>query len=170
MADMAVAAELNDETTAQRIDRLYRLHATATHRLAFLLVGDAATADDLTQEAFERVLGAIGGLRSEDALPAYLRRTVVNLARSRHRSLERERLRATRTALADVTIDPAGERGDLWDAVQALPHRPRAAVVLRYWLDLSDGDIARALRCREGTVRSLLSRALADLRREVQRD
>ena len=170
MADVAAAAELEEETTAERIERLYRLHAPSTHRLAYLLVGDAATADDLTQEAFERVLGSIGGLRSEAALPAYHRRTLVNLARSRHRSLTRERLRMERVARRDVVPVRDEEDGELWDAVQALPQRQRAAVVLRYWLDLGDRDIASALRCRESTVRSLLSRALGELRTEVQND
>jgi RNA polymerase sigma factor (sigma-70 family) len=67
-------------------------------------------------------------------------------------------------------VDPASALGadELEDAVAKLPARQRAAVVLRYYGDLPDADIARALRCRPGTVRSLIHRALAELRKEIE--
>ena len=93
----------------------------------------------------------------------YVRRSVVHACASHHR----------RAALGRRTPPPEArptELGadELEDALAALPARQRAAVVLRFYGDLPDADIARALRCREGTVRSLVSRALADLRKVIE--
>lgn len=101
-------------------------------------------------------------------MPAYLRKTIVNLVRSRHRSRAREAARLDRharlVAPMSATDDVEPVAGPLWDAMSSLPDRQRAALVLRYWLDLSDSDIATTLGCRPSTVRSLLARGVETLR------
>jgi len=129
-------------------------------RLAALLSGSVDTAPDLVQDCFVRLHGRWTSVR--EPLP-YLRRSVVHACASHHR----------RVAVARRNPPPgprAAELGadELGDALAALPARQRAAVVLRFYGDLPDADIARALRCREGTVRSLVSRALADLRKVIE--
>jgi RNA polymerase sigma factor (sigma-70 family) len=173
MADIPQVSAETAETDAARIDRAYREHAADTRRLAYLLTGDLCRSDDVAQEAFVRLFGSIGGVRDESALPAYLRRTVVNLVRSQHRSSVREAGRISRQTRLEPRAsdsDMPDEAGSLWLAVLRLPDRQRAAVVLRYWLDLADDDIAATLGCRPATVRSLLARAVAELRKEDLRD
>jgi RNA polymerase sigma factor (sigma-70 family) len=168
MADIPVVSAEATESDAARIDRLYRVHAGQARRFAYLLTGDASWSDDLAQDAFVRLFGSIRGVRDEAALPAYLRKTIVNLVRSRHRSRAREAARLDRharlVAPMSATDDVEPVAGPLWDAMSSLPGRQRAALVLRYWLDLSDSDIATTLGCRPSTVRSLLARGVETLR------
>jgi RNA polymerase sigma-70 factor (sigma-E family) len=149
-----------------RLEGLFLRHAESAGRLAFLLTGDRGMAEDLVQDAFIRLAGRFVHLRDEQAFPAYLNRTVVNLARSRFRRarLERAYLRAQRLPA------PASGGSDLEDsdrlatALRALPERQRAAVVLRFYLDLSVERTAEIMRCRPGTVKALVFRGLANLR------
>jgi RNA polymerase sigma factor (sigma-70 family) len=92
----------------------------------------------------------------------------VNVCRSWQRSQQREHARLRR---ARPRPDEPGDLGadELLDAVDALPFRQRAVLVLRYYLDLSEADIAQALGCRRGTVKSLASRGLEQLRRVIER-
>jgi len=128
-------------------------------RLAALLSGSVDTAPDLVQDCFVRLHGRWASVR--EPVP-YIRRSVVHACASHHR-------RAAMVRRNPPPEPQAAELGadELEDALAALPARQRAAVVLRYYGDLPDADIARALRCREGTVRSLISRALADLRKVI---
>ena len=129
-------------------------------RLAVVLTGSEAHAEDLVHDSFIRVHAR---WRHIDHPRAYLRRTVVNACRSAGRRAERER---TKTAL---TLAPVGEleADELFDALESLPYRQRAALVLQYYEGLSHIEIADALGCREGTVASLVHRGLAQLRRVV---
>jgi RNA polymerase sigma-70 factor (sigma-E family) len=138
----------------------YADHYAGLVRMATLLSGSADAAPDLVQDCFVRLHGRWATVR--DPLP-YVRRSVVHACASHHRGLARAR------NLPPQTI-PASELGadELEDALEKLPARQRAAVVLRYYGDLPDADIARALRCRPGTVRSLIHRALADLRKVIE--
>jgi len=171
MVSVARLPELEGRSEADRISLLYAEHVPDARRLAYLLTGDRAIAEDLAQEAFIRVMGRLSSLRSADALRPYLRRTVVNLVRSDHRSNTRERARLERVARLDThPTELIGDEGGAWDLVQALPARQRAALVLRYWLDLSEAETASLLRCRPGTVKSLVSRGLTDLRTRVADD
>jgi RNA polymerase sigma factor (sigma-70 family) len=142
-------------------DDLYRRMWPGMVRLAHLLTGSAAAGEDLAQEAF------VGLLRNApvDAPEAYVRRSLVNLAINRGRRAGRERNYVR--ALREETADPPGT-DDLWPLVQRLPVRQRAVIVLRYYLDLSEADIALALGCRPGTVKSTASHALAQLRKEIR--
>ena len=149
----------------ERCAALYREHFDDAYTLAALLVG-AGDADDVTQDAFLRVFSRLRRLRSPEGFRAYLRRTVVSVALGDRRTRGRERARAERAERAWPKAPPSNDADpDLWRAVQALPPRQRAVIVLRYWSDLSERDIAAALGCRPGTVKSLASAAMATLRK-----
>jgi RNA polymerase sigma-70 factor (sigma-E family) len=155
-----------------RLAELYRLHAPDAARLAYLLTGDRALAEDLVHEAFVRLFGRFRDLRNPDAFAAYLRTTIVNTARShfRRRRVERaylERVGPVREPPAEPP-DPTG-RDEIWHALGRLSPRQRAAIVLRYYEDLSEGQTADVLGVPVGTVKSLVSRGLEKLRRELQR-
>jgi len=148
---------------------LYVQHAPDGIRLAFLLTGDRALAEDLVQEAFARFVGRLGHLRNPDAFGWYLRRTLVNLSRShlRHRKVERAYLEGVAANLGRPPT-PEGELDErIHEALLRLPDRQRAALILRLYLDLSEGQTAQILRCRPGTVRSLVSRGMRTLRSEL---
>lgn len=156
-----------------RLSELYERHAPAAGRLAFLLTGDRTLAEDLVQDAFVRVVGRFAHLRVPDAFDVYLRRTIVNLHTSqlRRRRTERTYLERQRDASdpGEVMSD-VGEREELWRAVLELPTRQRAAVVLRFYEDLSEHQTAEALRCSTAAAKSLVARAMETLRKRVRRD
>lgn len=146
----------------------YATHAPEARRVAFLLVGDRALAEDLVQDAFIRVLGRFGDLRSPESFRSYLMRTVVSLTKNhfRRRALER---RHSQSSPLPVSA-PHDERDDeLMDSLKRLPERQRTAVVLRYCEDLSEHDTAEMMRTSPKAVRSLVGRGLAALRKEVAR-
>lgn len=149
---------------------LYRRHAPAAGRLAYLLTGDRALAQDLLQEAFVRVVGRFQHLRVPDAFEAYLRRTIVNLHTSqlRRRRLERAYLEREGRAETSTTNPDVHGREELWRAVLALPPRQRAAVVLRYYEDLSERETADALGCSTPAAKSLVARAMQTLRARIE--
>lgn len=137
-------------------------------RVAYQLTHDRAAAQDLVQDALLRVYGSLRRRGTEPGdYYAYLRRAVVNeYTRTR-------RLRASSEIITDMLPDrPDGEppqnriadREQLWTALGSLSPRQRAVLVLRYYEDLGDREIAAALGCREATVRSLASRGLTVLR------
>lgn len=169
-----VAVRVNEETQtpARGLEDLYERHAAGAVRLAFLITGDRERSRDIAQEAFARVAGRFRHLRFPDAFDAYLRRTVVNLcaSRLRHERVEREyleregaRLRDTVTELPDV-----GLRDELSNALRMLPVRQRAAIVLRYYEDLSEEGVANSLGCSVPAARSLLVRGMKALRTIVE--
>jgi RNA polymerase sigma-70 factor (sigma-E family) len=153
-----------------RLDQLYSQHAEAIARLAYLLTGDRWLAEDLTQEAFARLAGRFTHLRDPDAARPYLRRTVVNLANSHFRRKRIERAFAERErGSAPRAWDPdVATRESVRRALDRLTPRQRAAVVLRYYDDLSERDTAEVLGCRVGTVKSLVSQAMERLRSEME--
>ena len=152
------------DVSVPTVDELYRARYGAMVRLAYLMVGDQGTAEELVQDAFVRVAGR---LESADSPSAYLRTAVVNACRShlRHLRVQRAHLRTQRV------VEGASDAPDeLFDALARLPARPRAAVVLRYYEDLSEAEIASALGCRPGTVKSMLHRALAQRKTALGED
>lgn len=163
----AVAVDGSD-----RWDELYRTHAPEALRLAYLITGSRQAAEDLTQDAFVKVMGRLMHLRDESSFKNYLRRTVINLTKMhfRRKDVERrhaepetpESARNLETSVADVDL--------VRHALNDLPHKQRVAIVLRYYADWSDTQIAEQLGCAEGTVRSLLSRASARLRDSIGGD
>jgi RNA polymerase sigma-70 factor (sigma-E family) len=139
---------------------LYRDAYADMVRLAFLLTGSPEVSQDVVQDAFVAMHRSWSRVREPRA---YLRRAVVNGCTSHHRRRFRERARPL-----VVRPDAALEADELFDVLAALPDRQRAAVVLRYWHDLDEQQIADALGCRPGTVGSLLHRALARLREVIE--
>ena len=149
-----------------RFQRFYAEHFAATTRLVRFLTGDMSAAEDLAQEAFVRVYryGERSG-RHIDNPAALLRTTTVNLCRSWHTTQRRADLRMVRHGPDDATFT-SWER-DLDDSLRRLPYDQRAVIVLRYWLRLSEAEIALALDCRPGTVKSRHARAIRTLRKEL---
>ncbi len=156
--------------STRRLDELYARHAPGAYSLAFLLTGDRHQAEDLAHEAFVRLVGRFRHLRHPEAFEAYLRRTLVNLHTSKLRRLKLEREHLARERSRGVTTaalpDVAG-RQDLWAAVQVLPPRQRAAVVLRYYEDVSERETAETLGCSVAAVKSLVTRAMTTLRQRI---
>lgn len=150
-----------------RVTELYRAHLPGATRLAYLLTGDRAAAEDVAQEAFLRVASRLGALRDERAFGAYLHRAVVNRVRNRARRLTLERTHLRPAPEPVVELPDVATRDRLWQALQRLPHRQRAALVLRFYLDLSEADTAARLGCRPGTVKSSVARGLAALRTDL---
>lgn len=143
---------------------LYRAQYAPMVRLAYLLTGSNALAEEVVQEAFVRVRGHLAEVNGP---VGYLRTTVVNGCKNLHRrsAVERRYLDSGRRDLVAEAVADATD--ELADALGALPYRQRAVVVLRYYLDLSEAEIAEVLGCRPGTVKSLAHRALAELRRSL---
>ena len=152
------------------LSELYALYAPDGIRLAFLLTGDRALAEDLVQDAFARLVGRLQHLRDRGAFGAYLRRTIVNLATShfRRRRVERAYLERLAAATSAVTNDNDDLDEAMHRVLLRLPQRQRAAIVLRFYEDLSDVQTAEILRCSAGNVRSLVSRGMASLREALE--
>src|SRR5262245_24902338 len=166
-------AERTSERSAMgALEEIYVRNAAGALRLAYFLTGDRELAEDLTQEAFVRVAGRFRHLHEPDDLPAYLRRTIVNLFTSqlRRKCLERAWLRRqTVPEPATESVD-VETRDDLWQAMNALPRRQRAALVLRYYEDLSEEEASRVLGCSVGALNQLVVRAKAALRERVREE
>ena len=135
-------------------------------RTAYLLTGDRHTSEDLVQSAFAKLYLSWDKVQQRDSLDGYVRRILVN----EHNSLWRrswKKREYTAETLPDSAHHDAYDEGlgaDLWDAVQTLPRKARAVVVLRYYEQLSEAETADALGISVGTVKSQASRALATLR------
>ena len=171
---LSSSADRVTATDTGRLGELYLRHADGAVRLAYLLTGDRALAEDLAQDAFVRLAGRLVHLRDPGAFEAYLRRTIVNLSNSyfRRRKVERTYLTHARAAAgtqgAQWSAWSVEDREDLWRALEKLSGRQRAAIVLRFYEDLPEGQIADILKCRPGTVKSLVSRGLETLRGEIR--
>lgn len=158
---------------SRRLADLYALHAPEAKRLAFLLTGDADFAEDVVQDAFVRLAGRFQHLRDPDAFRAYLRRTVVNLSRGHFRraKLERRFLDRERSRAGGVARLPDVEEQDaMWAALQTLPERQRAALVLRYYEDLTEHQVADALGTSPQAAKALIHRGTQGLRNEMRGD
>jgi RNA polymerase sigma-70 factor (sigma-E family) len=135
-------------------------------RLAFQLCHDRAAAEDLVQQALEQVYRRWRARGAVEQPHAYARKAVLN------EYLRRRRLAASHEVFTDsppetsdrAEDDAIVERDAMWRALERLPRRQRAALVLRYYEDVPDAEIAALLGCRPATVRSLVARGLAGLR------
>lgn len=159
-----VAEELVARTaTPTSFEQLFRDEWPGAFRLAWFLTHDRTAAEEIAQDAFAQMYVTWG---RADAPAAYLRTTIVNRCANwrRHAQVHRAKLPLLGTpAVAELGFD------DLADAVANLPFRQRAVVVLRYHAGLREAEIAEALGCRPGTVKSLASRALSRLEKEITR-
>jgi RNA polymerase sigma factor (sigma-70 family) len=138
-------------------------------RIAALIVGSRTLAEELVMDAFERTLRARPVLDDPERIGAYINRAVVNNARNaiRRRGSERRALARVAGMAAEphLSTDAADDADPVLAAVRSLPARQRAAVVLRYYADLADAEVAQALGCSLGTVKSQLAKARARLAR-----
>lgn len=149
-----------------RLEELYRVQVAPLQRLAFLLTGDHHLAEDITQQAFVRFYRRFFDLRDPAAAPAYLRRTVVNLARSHHRRGRREREHLEAQAAAPEAFAERSVEDHDWmvRTLAALPYRQRSAIVLRFYEDLTEHQAAEVLGISAAAMKSLTARAMAALR------
>jgi RNA polymerase sigma-70 factor (sigma-E family) len=166
--DVFPATESFDDALVE----LYRTHAKALVEMLWVFVGDRAEAEDLAHEAFLRLHRAWGRLDHSRNMGGYLRATAFNLARSGFR----RRLVALRhrddtdqdAAPASDAVMLSEDQAEVVTAKRRLPARQRQCVVLRYWDDQSDGDIAAALGLSVNSVKTHLRRAMANLEKNLE--
>jgi RNA polymerase sigma-70 factor (sigma-E family) len=144
----------------------FSARSDAMRGTAFLLCGDWHRAEDLVQNAFVKLYRAWNRIGGHHALDAYTRQILVRtfLDENRRGFFHRERVTDDPADVAAPQRGSAEDRLDLLSALREVPARQRAALVLRYWEDLSIEDTARAMRCSTGTVKSQASRGLEILR------
>lgn len=145
----------------------FRLQQAGLVRYAALLAGSTAQGEDLAQDVLVRMYLRWDQLAAREGnVLAYARRAITNEHVSWRRRWSTRHIHAVGDQLPDPPAHPwpDGPDEELWQRLQALPRRPRAAVIMRYYQDLTDTEIADALDCRPGTVRAHISRGLAALR------
>jgi RNA polymerase sigma-70 factor (sigma-E family) len=160
-------ASLPEATPGSALAGTFREQWVPLVRLAVMLVDDRGLAEELVQEAFARTQRTGDRLRDPAALPAYLRSTVLNLARSR---LRRRRVARRYHPPGDIAAASpeellvlSEEHREVVAALRRLPERQRECVVLRFYLELSEAEIAAALGISVGSVKSHSHRAIAAL-------
>lgn len=172
LAASALVPDVRPAASAWDADRLvteiYHGEYKSLVRLAVLLVHDVPTAEEVVQDAFEAMHTAWRRLREKEKALSYLRQAVVN----RSRSVLRHRTVVDRNAPKPAPDEPSAEHGALAliersaviAALRTLPDRQREAVVLRYYADLSEADIAATMGISRGAVKSHTARAMAALK------
>ena len=166
----AAAAEWDVD---RAVSALYSEHYRSLVRLAALLVRDVATAEEVVQDSFVAMHGGWSRIRDTDKALSYLRQTVVN----RSRTILRHRAVVDRNAPKPPPDMPSAEHGAIAllersavvAALRTLPPRQREALVLRYYADLSEAEIAETMGCSRGAVKSHAARGLAALRERIER-
>jgi RNA polymerase sigma-70 factor (sigma-E family) len=157
---------------ADAVTALFHVHWVALVRLARLLVDDRETAEDVVQDAFAQLHRRWGSLRDPDSALFYLRASVANGARNRLRNRRVARLRIVPAPVtgpsAETTVLEREEHRSVVAALATLPWRQRQVLVLRYYADLSESDIAATLGISNGAVKSHASRGLAALTRRLE--
>jgi RNA polymerase sigma-70 factor (sigma-E family) len=159
-------------TAGQQVTSLYQAHALSLARLALVMLGDAAAAEDVVQDAFLGLYRRWDRLADPAAAQSYLRTSVLNgcrtalRRRSRHRVLSADTddgVALTGPALesAEATVVHGEEHRAVLAAIRRLPARQREALVLRYYLELTEDQAAEAMQVSRGTVKSATSRAIA---------
>jgi RNA polymerase sigma-70 factor (sigma-E family) len=159
----------------EQVTALYQAHALSLVRLAKIMLGDQSAAEDMVQEAF---LGLYRNwpLNDPEHALGYLRASVLNGCRSAHRARARRDRALLHTPRAEDVVSAEesaliGEANrEVMAALRALPGRQREAVVLRYYLDLSEDQAARAMNVSRGTVKSTTARGRAALARMLKED
>jgi RNA polymerase sigma factor (sigma-70 family) len=164
-----VIMSIDGEGASEVLRASFEAHYARLVCLSFLLADDPSVAEDIVQDAFVRSAERIVEL-DEAAGLGYLRVAVLNGWRNRHRhttvTQRWQRDIASEKGEGQATLE---DRAAMWQWISALPERQRTCLVLRYYEDLTDDEIAELLACRPGTVRSQISRALARLRGVVDR-
>jgi RNA polymerase sigma-70 factor (ECF subfamily) len=168
------------EGDAGAFGQLVGRYQDVAFRVAYLVAGDAADAEDIAQDAFIKAYAALDRFRPQAPFRPWLLQIVANEARNRRRSAGRRAHLAMRAAedqrnadSGDAAPSPESaalaneQRRSLLDAVNGLRPEDRQAITFRYFLDLSEAEMADALGCARGTVKSRLSRALGRLREQL---
>ena len=162
------------ETVRQQVTALYQAHALGLVRLAVLMVGDQPTAEDVVQEAFLGLYRRWPALKDPERALAYARSSVLNGCRMALRArFRRDKISLTvpddiESAEATALLGEASR--EVIAALRRLPARQREAVVLRYYLDMTENQAAQAMRVSRGTVKSATSRGLAALARLLKEE
>ena len=164
----AAAPSLTRQAADEAVTTVYRSHYAVLVRTAAMLVGDVATAEDVVQESFIAMHRAWWRLRDTSRALPYLRRAVINKSRSvlRHRAVVDRHLQPPALDLpsAEESALLGVQRSSVLAALNTLPARQREVVILRYYADLSEAEIAVALGISRGAVKSHAARAKDALR------
>jgi RNA polymerase sigma-70 factor (sigma-E family) len=174
VADSALGSVPADWDADRAVTDLYSTHYRSLVRLAALLVRDVATAEEVVQDSFVAMHGGWRRLRDSDKALSYLRQSVVN----RSRSVLRHRVVVDRNAPKPAPDMPSAEHGAIVllersavvSALRTLPARQREALVLRYYGDLSEAQIASVMGISRGAVKSHTARAMSALRSVLERE
>lgn len=161
--DVMIDRQQADVGSSIRFDDFYTQQWPYAFRLAALMTHDTEAGADIAQDVFANMSRRWATIERPGA---YLQRALTNASANWRRS---GRTAARKQHLLLVRGDDDVPFDALAEAVMRLPFRQRAVIVLRYYADLSEADIARALDCRPGTVKSMGSRALAALSKEIDR-
>ncbi len=159
------------DSAASAVGALYQASAVSLIRLAYVMLGDRPTAEDVVQEAFCGLYRRWDRLAEADSAQYYVRASVLNGCRSvlRRRAVRRRGVAYELPAVsAEAVVLSGEEREEVIRAVGRLPHRQREALVLRFYLDLPDEQIARVMGIRQSTVRSTAHRGLEALGRALK--
>ncbi len=166
-----MTVKISRADTADEVDELYRQQAVSMIRLALLLTGDRATAEDVVQDAFLGLCRRWPSLTDPAKAVSYLRTSVINGCRDVHRARRVAWLRRPPhdppVWSAEAAAIDGEDRRQVLAALAGLAQRQREVLALRFYLDLSYGEIAAALSISQGTVASTISRALAILARQL---
>jgi RNA polymerase sigma-70 factor (sigma-E family) len=163
------------EDAAHAVTALYRAHAVVMIRIALLMLGDRSAAEDVVQEAFFGLFRRWHGLNDPGKAEAYIRSAVLNGCRDAVKRRDR-RTRGDQAAAIDLLEPMSAEaaalisedRRRILAGLRRLPERQRAALVCRYYLELSEEETASAMGVARGTVKSTTSRAIAALGRMLR--
>jgi RNA polymerase sigma-70 factor (sigma-E family) len=152
---------------APDFDEFVNAHTDGLLRAAYLIVFDLPEAEDLVQETLIKVAKRWPKVRRMDHPVAYARRILINAALDGGAKRSRRRAELASNELPEPVAAPIERYDDLHEALAALPPRQRAVIVLRYFLDLPEAEVAAALQCSLGNVKSTTSRGLARLERTL---
>jgi RNA polymerase sigma-70 factor (sigma-E family) len=153
------------------VTALYAEHALGLVRLAYVMLGDRAAAEDVVQEAFGGLYRRWDDLSDKERALAYVRSSVLNGCRSalrRRRVQDIEAIHQPAAASAEAAVLTNEERREVTRALRRLPDRQREVLVLRFYLDEPEAEIARAMGISQSTVRSTAHRGLAALGRLLE--
>ncbi len=157
--------EHDADEAAEAVTRLYQAHVLSMTRLAHIMLGDLAAAEDVVQEAFCGLYRRWHHLTDTGKALGYVRSSVLNGCRSaaRRRPPADQEHEPPSAVSAEATVMAGEERREIMRAVRALPPRQREVLVLRYYLDLPEAEIAAVMGIGGSTVRSTTHRAIATL-------
>jgi RNA polymerase sigma-70 factor (sigma-E family) len=159
-------------TAESHVTALYQAHALGLARLALVMLGDPSAAEDVVQDAFLGLYRRWDSLAAPAAALAYLRASVLNGCRTALKRGSRSGVLVTERALesAEATVLLGEEHRAVLAAIRRLPARQREALVLRYYLDMTEDQAADAMRISRGTVKSATSRAIAAVGRMLREE